>query len=285
MKKTHIVFLGALLLLMTGLLSGCSHAAPTADSKAVPTLFFHGFGGSYRAENHMAQAAVKAGAAKSIIRADVAANGHVTLIGQFKSDDRHPIVEVNYLNSRNGDYPTDAQWAKNVVVKLQQRYQIKRMNMVGHSMGNMAIVYYLLANANNPKLPRLEKQVDIAGHFNGILGMDDAPNRMKLKPDGQPTKMNANYRTLLGLRHLKTLKSLQVLNIYGDKNDGSHSDGRVSNASSKSLKYLLHGQVKSYQEKRIVGPAAQHSRLHQNKQVDRLLIHFLWHRWTIRGAC
>lgn len=59
MKKTQIVFLGALLLLMTGLLGGCSYAAPTADSKAVPTLFFHGFGGSYRAENHMAQAAVK----------------------------------------------------------------------------------------------------------------------------------------------------------------------------------------------------------------------------------
>lgn len=276
MKKVRFILLTALSLLLACFLAGCATNATTSDSHAIPTLFFHGYGGSYRAENHMAQAAVQAGVTQSVIRADVSPTGRVTLIGQFKRHDRHPIVEVNYLNSRNGNYHTDGQWAKNVVVKLQQRYQIKKFNMVGHSMGNMAIVYYLLANATNRKLPQLQKQVDIAGHFNGILGMDDAPNRMKLKPAGQPTKMNANYRELLGLRRIKTLKSLQVLNIYGDKNDGSHSDGRVSNASSKSLKYLLKDQVKSFQERRIVGPAAQHSRLHQNKQVDRLLIHFLW---------
>ena len=120
-------------------------------------------------------------------------------------------------------------------------------------------------------------QVDIAGHFNGILGMDDAPNRMKLKADGEPTKINGHYRELLGLRHDKQLKTLEILNIYGDKNDGTHSDGDVSNASSKSLRYLV-PQVKSYQEKRIVGPQAQHSKLHDNPQVDKLLVKFLWGR-------
>ncbi len=83
--------------------------------------------------------------------------------------------------------------------------------MVGHSVGNMSIVFYLLDNAGNTKLPKLQKQVDIAGHFNGIIGMDDAPNRMKLKADGEPTKINSHYRELLGLRHDQQLKSLKSL--------------------------------------------------------------------------
>lgn len=98
-----------------------------------------------------------------------------------------------------------------------------------------------------------------------------------MKADGEPTKINSHYRELLGLRHDKQLKTLELLNIYGDKNDGTHSDGDVSNASSKSLRYLV-PQVKSYQEKRVVGPEAQHSKLHDNPQVDKLLVKFLWGR-------
>lgn len=281
MKKRRLALLSGLLLLI-GFLSACTTSATGTPkiqgaNQATPTLFFHGFGSSYRAETHMANAAVKAGVTKSVIRLDVSNSGKVTLVGTFKPDDFHPIVEVNYLNSRNPNYHTQGKWAKNVVVKLQQRYGIKKMNMVGHSVGNMAIDFYLLDNAGNTKLPKIEKQVDIAGHFNSILGMDDAPNRIKLKADGEPTKINSHYRELLGLRHDKQLKTLEILNIYGDKNDGTHSDGDVSNASSKSLRYLV-PQVKSYQEKRVVGPEAQHSKLHDNPQVDKLLVKFLWGR-------
>lgn len=276
MKKIKVILVSSFLFLLAGVLGGCGINAMRTDSHAIPTLFFHGYGGSYRAESHMANAAKQDGATRSIIRADVSPTGQVTLVGQFKAHDRHPIVEVNYLDSQNPNYRTDGRWARNVVVKLQRQYKIKKFNMVGHSMGNMAIVFYILDNAHNRNLPHLQKVVDIAGHFNGILGMDDRPNQMRLKPDGQPTKMNNTYQTLLGLRKIQSLKSLQVLNIYGDKNDGSHSDGRVSNASSKSLKYLLKNQVKSYEEQRIIGSSAQHSDLHHNKQVDHLLIHFLW---------
>ncbi|GHP13768.1 alpha/beta hydrolase [Lentilactobacillus fungorum] len=276
MKTLRLVLI-SLLIALTGLLSSCATKSSVSinASQSTPTLFFHGYGSSYHAENHMVQAAVKAGVTKAIIRADVSSTGRVTLIGRFSPTDRYPIVEVNYLNPRNPNYQADGQWAKNVIVKLQRQYHIKRFNTVAHSMGNMAVAYYLLANAKNKQLPRLQKQVTIAGHFNGILGMDDQPNRMKLRADGEPTKLNHHYRELLALRHFSALKSLQVLNIYGDKNDGSHSDGDVSNASSKSLRYLL-PQVKSYQERRIVGPNAQHSKLHDNPQVNRLLIRFLW---------
>ncbi|KRL13296.1 alpha/beta hydrolase [Schleiferilactobacillus perolens] len=241
-----------------------------------PTLFFHGWGSSYHAEEHMANAAKQAGVTDTIIRADVSRQGKVTLVGQIPANAKNPIVEVNYADNRNTHYHTDGRWMRNVLVALQAKYHITKFNVVGHSMGNMAIAFYLLDNAGNNKLPKLQKQVDIAGHYNGILGINDKPNQMKLRKSGQPTVMDADYQELLGLRQKYPWKQVDVLNIYGDKDDGTHSDGDVSNASSKSLRYLIADRAKSYREKKIVGPDAQHSKLHENPEVDRLLINFIW---------
>ena len=51
--------------------------------------------------------------------------------------------------------------------------------------------------------------------------------------------MNDDFKKLLSLKEVYKDKNIDVLNIYGDIQDGTHSDGRVSNSSSKSLKYLL----------------------------------------------
>ena len=69
---------------------------------------------------------------------------------------------------------------------------------------------------------------------------------------------------------------VSVLNIYGDLKDGSDSDGRVSNASSLSEKYLLRNVAKSYQTLEITGKNAQHSKLHQNAKVAQAIINFIW---------
>ncbi|MCP8592610.1 alpha/beta hydrolase, partial [Acinetobacter baumannii] len=61
-----------------------------------------------------------------------------------------------------------------------------------------------------------------------------------------------------------------------DLKDGTHSDGRVSNSSSKSLKYLLGNSPKSYRESKYEGESAQHSQLHENENVANELIDFLW---------
>ncbi|KRN02524.1 cell surface hydrolase [Levilactobacillus senmaizukei DSM 21775 = NBRC 103853] len=223
----------------------------------------------------MAHSLVNAGLTKTIVRATVSTKGKVSLSGHFHEGDYHPIVEVGFAGNRNSSPQQWGRWAKATVVKLQQTYHTKTFNMVGHSMGNMAIMYYL--SANDRRLPRLRKQVDIAGHFNGILGVNDEPNRMKLTREGKPEKMQPEYQNLLSLRRTMPKDQIAVLNIYGDKDDGSHSDGSVSNASSKSLRYLVADRARSYQERRIIGVRAQHSRLHDNVQVDRLLIRFLRH--------
>lgn len=240
-----------------------------------PTLFFHGYGSSANAEKHMAEAARQAGVTQTIVTATVDRHAQVTLKGVIPKDAINPIVMVEFEDNRNPDYAQDGEYAAAVVRELQARYGFKKMNFVAHSMGNMSILFYLLEHAQNEELPQLQKQVNIANHVNGLEGMDLPANLTILdSKTGEPSAMSGSYQKLLGLREIYPQDQVDVLNIYGDfKNQ---SDGSVLNVSSRSLKYLVIDNAKSYQEKRVTGPLAQHSQLHKNPEVDRLLIDFLW---------
>ena len=238
-----------------------------------PTLFFHGYGSSANAEKHMVEAARQAGVTQTIITATVDSHAQVTLKGDIPKNAVNPIVMVEFKDNRNANYAQDGEYAAAVVRELQARYGFKKMNFVAHSMGNMSILFYLLEHAQ--ELPQLQKQVNIANHVNGLEGMDLPANLTILdSKTGQPSAMSDSYQKLLGLREIYPQDQVDVLNIYGDfKNQ---SDGSVLNVSSRSLKYLVIDNAKSYQEKRVTGPLAQHSQLHENPEVDRLLIDFLW---------
>lgn len=234
-----------------------------------PTFFFHGYGSSAHAEQHMTNAAKKAGVTKTVIRATVGVDGHVAVRGKIPAGTKHPIIQVQYTNNRNPNFQQDGQWAANVITAMQNRYRFKQLNLVGHSMGNMDIAYYLAANANSKRRPRLNKVVDMAGHWNGF------DQKIKVYANGKPYKEDRGFKPLLVLR--KTYpRSARVLNLYG--NIGDQTDGTVPNNSSKTLRYLINGRAKSYQEREVTGKLARHSKLHSNPQVDRILIKFLWNK-------
>lgn len=240
-----------------------------------PTLFFHGYGSSANAEKHMVEAARQAGVTQTIVTAIVDRHAQVIFKGEIPKNAVNPIVMVEFEDNRNANYAQDGEYAAAVVRELQARYGFKKMNFVAHSMGNMSILFYLLEHAQNEELPQLQKQVNIANHVNGLEGMDLPANLTILdSKTGQPSAMSDSYQKLLGLREIYPQGQVDVLNIYGDfKNQ---SDGSVLNVSSRSLKYLVIDNAKSYQEKRVTGSLAQHSQLHENPEVDRLLIDFLW---------
>lgn len=243
-----------------------------------PTLFFHGFGSSYHAEEYLVNGVIKEGITSNdaVIRANVRPDGSVKLTGKIKANRQNPIVEVNFDNSRNGNYHTDGKWAKNVIVTLQNNYRFKKVNLVGHSMGNMAIMYYLRQYSNDRQLPILNKQVAIAGHFNGLVMADSNKNHDRLASNGKPlNNVTKQYRYLEKL--LQTYpKSAAVLNIYGNKGNGT--DGDLTVQSAQSMKYLVQPRAKSYQEQEMKGKQASHSRLHHNDDVNALLNSFLWNR-------
>lgn len=267
------------LVLIVGMAIHGQHKTSKFVQSPTPTLFFHGGGSSYHAEEHMVNAAKKAGVTKSIIRADVSKKGHVRIDGAMSSKAVNPIVEVNYEDNRQLNFNKHGQWATAVVKKLQQDYNVKRINMVGHSLGNISIIYYELQNANKANMPKVNKQVDIAGHFDGLdfaqLPADvRQPQGLKLNANGKPNKMNATYKQMTALRTKMPKHQTSVINIYGDIGHGT--DGTVKNVSTLSLQYLVSPWAKSYKEYKFTGKNARHSHLHNNPAVDKVLIHFLW---------
>ncbi|GEK29133.1 alpha/beta hydrolase [Furfurilactobacillus siliginis] len=280
MRKSMWVSLLAVLLVLSGLLSYHAFATTRSTKKYhysdIPTLYLHGYGGGRSSADNMIAAAEKSGAAKKVLTATVSKSGKVKLTGHWQTGKVNPLVQVLFENNRNPNFTEDGQWLKNVVVALQQRYHIKQFNVVAHSMGNMALMHYILDNGQNDQLPKLQKQVDLAGHFAGIIGMDDKPNQNHLLANGRPAIINKSYQDLLDKRDQYPNQQISVMNIYGNLEDGTNSDERVSNVSSRSLKYLLGDRPKHYEEHMIKGPDGQHSKLHNNAQVDKLVINFLW---------
>ena len=148
----------------------------------------------------MTNAAKKAGVTKTVIRANVDRNGAVTLRGDIPKGAINPIVEVNYEDNRN---PIDVgNYAKAIVSKLQEKYGFTKMNMVGHSLGNMSILYYLLEHAQDEKLPQLQKQVNIANFAAGLEAMG-LPADVKVdKTTGKPNQVTQTFQRLLPLREV-----------------------------------------------------------------------------------
>lgn len=251
-----------------------AQAARRFVNSTTPTFFVHGWGSSYHAEQHMANAAKRAGVTKTIIWANVAKDGEVTFHGHLKRGARNPIIEVNLADNKQMSYKKDGEYVFKVVSAAKKKWGFTTMNLVGHSMGNLGIMYMLRDYPNSSQLPTLKKQVAIAGHFNGGIGFG-YPKGSSIDKSGQPTVEEEHFTELKDLRQTYPTTA-RVLNLYGDLQDGSHSDSEIPVNSAKSLKYLVAKRAKSCQEKEFFGKNAQHSKLHSNRQVDRVLINFLW---------
>lgn len=274
-KFTLTIFTALFLTIIYGLATKPIHADLSNKyiHSTTPTPFFHGYGSGAHAEEYMVNGFVKAGVSKTVITAEVAGDGTVTLKGDIPHNTVNPLVMVNFNDNHSTNYELQGQWVKNVLEELQAKYHFKKVNIEAHSMGNMAVMYFLLANAGNHNLPQIQKQVAMAGTFDGAIGWNEPANLTVNKKTGKPSAMNDSYQKLLPLRH-RYPRQIKLLNIYGDLKDGN--DSQVSNASCLSLKYLINNRARSYREVKITGPNAKHELLHHNPQVDKILINFFW---------
>ena len=239
---------------------------------ATPTFLFHGWGSGINAEKQIANYLVQKRYSKTITKVYVHKNGTVDIKGNFNNKEQHPIVLVQFDDNKNTNYHKNGQYAKDAIKAIQDKYHFQNMNLIGHSMGNLTIDYYLLDNARSRALPVVSKVVSIAG---GVAGVSEEKQPVKLNNIGEPNKMNRAYRDLLPLRQSYKNNKFKFLNIYGDLEDGTQSDGSVYNTSSKSMKYLMQNCTDYYREIKITGKDSSHGNLHESKQVDRYLLNFL----------
>ncbi|MTV81713.1 alpha/beta hydrolase [Secundilactobacillus folii] len=263
----------------------------TNQKQNIPTIFIHGVGGKLISERPMVAEAVKAKKASWGLTVYVRANGQINIHGTLKNKN-NPIILVQFNNNVAGE-EQDAKWLKAVLAELKTKYEVENYNLVGHSMGAYAAVYYAEYFSQAGNQPQMNKLITIAGPFDGILARrryhwehrvprwelklwDDSENLNHVGTNGKPAIIHPEYRTLLQKRN-QFPQQVAVLNLFGNVGSGHNSDGTVSTASARSLRYLVTGRAKSYQEEEITGQNASHFALHQdNKAVRQWILRFLW---------
>ncbi|WP_125709101.1 alpha/beta hydrolase [Lacticaseibacillus porcinae] len=251
-----------------------THFAHASTITQPVTLYVHGHHGTIRSMRPLMLAAQRDANATPALIATVKPDGEVSYLGRLTARMHHPMVQVVFDDKRTVDFHRLRMYLHNVVFGLKARYHVRAVNFVAHSLGNTAVEWYLLRWGQDPKLPHVKKWAAIAGPFDSIPRMHMQPMHNHLDPDGQPHLMAPDYR--MAMLRRDQFPRLAVLNIYGDLEDGSHSDGKILNASSRALGYLLTNHSGSYQELRFTGPDAQHTKLRDNPRVAAAVDNFLW---------
>lgn len=244
---------------------------------ATPTLFMHGFGGNAGSTNNLIDSAQADGYATRTLLVTVGADGKLTWSGSWPKSAYHPEIQIVFEDNRNRNYQQDAQWLKKIIKQLQNRYGITKFNYVGHSMGNTDIMTYETTYGQRKQLPQLQKYVAIAPPMLGNIVMNPWSLNATNAANGKPSRMSATFKELLANRQNLPVNQLQILSIYGNLDNGTNTDGTISVASAKSLRYLVRGKTKSFKEIEMTGDLAQHRALpRRNPEVVKDMEQFLW---------
>ncbi|MCT6822682.1 MAG: alpha/beta hydrolase [Apilactobacillus sp.] len=244
-----------------------------------PTLFVHGLGGSMKSTDHLATIASRDGGQRSLV-IYVDKDGNIQHKGKIKSSARKPIIQVIFQRKFTS-VNKQVSWFREILQILRAQYGFTTYNVVGHSTGAVTALDTAAKYNSDSDMPKLQKFVSIAGPYDGIMKLSNNGIDNYVNSKGQPSiyseenKWFPSYQTLIN--DCKNFpKNVSVLNIYGDDNKKTDSDGVVSVASAKSLKYLVAHRVKNYDEIPVTGNSGQHSRLHHNIFVDHIIARFLF---------
>jgi uncharacterized alpha/beta hydrolase family protein len=231
----------------------------------IPTVFIHGWKGSERSFRTMFQRfSNNYDGPQRVMVVKVAPNGAITISGKL-TNEKIPLIQVLFMDNHES-MEKQASWLINVFRTLKKEEGIKRVNVVSHSMGGKAFTCYLEQIDHPDKYPKVEKYVAIAAPFDWI----DGPQN-----EADYTINELKQRSSLYQNRKRLPKDLVVLAIAGEIHNPQEGDGVVPLQSAFFGRYFFNRA--HYSEKIVYGPSAQHSQLHENPQVDRLIAGFLWH--------
>ncbi|CDQ21564.1 Uncharacterized protein with an alpha/beta hydrolase fold [Halobacillus karajensis] len=246
---------------------------PVDREKLTPTLFVHGFKGGSRSFETMIDRMQNLQWGQKHMTIYVSARGDVTIRGEFK-DTYNPFIQVLFENNRASIY-NQTHWLSEIMRRLKADYNVQQVNLVGHSMGGLASVSYML-NDHHYSVPRVEKLAVIASPFKGIkkegyFASNYGAATTDLQPGSEALEQMVKNKDQFP-------NDVDVFAIAGvinrDAPEKDHWDGLVHASSVNGLEEIVpFGQ---YKENRLYNPLATHSGLHELEEVDQLLKEFLW---------
>ena len=244
-----------------------------------PTLYFHGLQGSARSTNHLITVGSKTDGRK-VMTINVERDGHILYRGHLNRKIHNPLVQVNFLDN-TAPISKQVHWLHQILIHLKSKDRCNNYNAVAHSAGAVTVLEATDQFGQQERVAKLQKFVSIGGPYDGVIGMNDRDNENRITNNGKPEFWKAANRWYPSYGQLLKASqrfpaNVKVLNIYGNLSYRLNSDQYVSTASARSLRYLLHQHPDNYQEVQIYGHYAQHSRLHHNSVVDRLVDRFIF---------
>lgn len=234
-----------------------------------PTLFIHGYAGNYFSFVRMIKRFERKKWGKKNCTIIVSPKGKILIKGEPKS-----LIQVLFLENRDiVDHQVN--WIWKILNILKNKYGISSVNIVAHSMGCISILKYLNQFAYNSINAHISKVVTMGAPFNDVEVGKRTPyiENHRLTNDG-PVKMSPLYKWMRK-NNIGIPLETEFLNIAGNLQNGTKSDGQVSVNSVLSLRYLLRDATRQYHEFIVYGKHAAHSLLHENEDIDNKIEEFL----------
>ncbi|MEI5989418.1 alpha/beta fold hydrolase [Enterococcus crotali] len=250
-----------------------SKISETIQKSSIPTLFVHGYGGGNNSFGRMIKRMEGSNQTKKELVLTVSPDGEIQAKGKLTGNKTNPSIQVLFTDNKNNEW-NQAEWIKNCLTYIRDKYGITAVNLVGHSMGGASSLRYLTTFADDTSLPKIQKFVGIAAPFNNFVELSDGETLDDVINNGPAIQSERYADYVSGIE--KVSKDMSVLIVAGDVEDGSLSDEAVPVADAVSVAALFKEHGNEVQEKIFYGKSAQHSQLHENKEVDQLVADFLW---------
>ncbi|WP_099223296.1 alpha/beta fold hydrolase [Listeria costaricensis] len=237
------------------------------SSSNIPTIFIHGYRGTDRSLHGMIRRFdQKYDWGTDALKVSVSPTGEISTTGSYSKTAKNPLINIVFEDNR-ATITQQSMWTKKVMLYLQDHYDIRQFNAVGHSMGGGAWVAYLASYEKNPDYPQVNKIVFLAVPF--------YPEEY-VNGDEEVDIKNANeVHAKFASQMSKNLpENVKILIIGGNLDDGSDSDGEVKIDSVLYGKKLF---TKQEVETHVIhGPEATHSNMHELTAVDKYVGPFLF---------
>jgi uncharacterized alpha/beta hydrolase family protein len=281
-KMRHKKIGWILSLLVVTLLTTISTTAQAKTKKTVyqksstPTVFFHGYDGTAGSFDGMMSRITKLGAAKKELVITINADGTLgTVTGELSHKKNNPMVQVLFADNENNEW-NQAEWVKTTLSYLRDTYQVKKVNLLGHSMGGVDILRYLGNDGADKTLPTVQKFVSLGAPFNEFVDTSTEQTVDDLLQNGPTTDHSryTDYQSMIG----NIPSKMKVLLVAGQMSATDLSDTMVPVTSALAVHALLTQNGNQVQYKIMMN--TKHSGLHESKTVDKTVSKFLWGKTT-----
>ncbi|WP_188456076.1 alpha/beta hydrolase [Virgibacillus oceani] len=267
MTKKHIIQLSSLLIIAVSIIAitYMPERAKSEPNKTPPTVFVHGYKGTYNSFGNMLERFENHGWGNKALVYYVSQDGKLRVYNLNKGKREPILIQVIFQNNRASFEDTSA-WLASVLRHMKTTYEIDSVNIVGHSMGGLVSLKYLEDYHDADLYPITDKLVTIGSPFDGVYS--DFYFQINRDVAATDLKPNSAALKLLKINNKDLPENVRVLSI------GSTGDHVAVPESVKALRMIIPGDQLT--EKMIENTHLGHSELHESEHVDKLIHSFLW---------